>query len=98
MCQLSVAAKHIDDLMHVKLFHVVAGWSEVFARVKLCRFLCQGLADGRCHGETTVAVDVDLAHCRLRCLAELFLRDAHRCLQSAAVFVDDVDIGLWHPS
>lgn len=96
MANLPVAPQHVDDLVHIEFLHAVAGGSEVFARVELGGFLRQGLADGRRHRQAAVGVDVDLAHRRLRGFPELFLRDAYRRLEAAAVAVDDVNVFLRH--
>ena len=52
--KLVVRAQDIDDLVHIELLHVVAGGSEVLARVELGGLLGEGLADGSSHGETAV--------------------------------------------
>ena len=91
---MSGGAEHIDDLVSIHRFHSVASRSEVFSRVEFGRFLCEDLADAGCHCETGVGVDIDLADSGLRGFAELFLRNADGCLESSAVFVDDVNFFL----
>ena len=50
----------------------------------------EDLADGGGHGETAIAVDVDLADGALRGFAELVFADADGVFQFAAVLVDDL--------
>ena len=50
------------SFVHVQFFQFVAGWSEVFARIKFARFGCKHFAYGSCHSQTAVGVDVDFAN------------------------------------
>ena len=63
--------------MHVEFLHLVAGGTQVLAGVELAGLLVEDLAHGGGHGETAVAVDVDLADGALGGFAELFLGDTH---------------------
>ena len=82
--------------MHVEFLHALAGGLEIFAGVKLCGLLGEGLADCGGHSETAVAIDVDLADCALGGLAELLLGDADGLLEGATVSVDGIDLFLRH--
>ena len=59
--------------MLVEFLHVVAGRTEVFARVELSGLLGKHRTDGGCHSQTAVGVDVDFAHCALCGLAGFLL-------------------------
>ena len=85
-----VRSEHIDDLVLVELLHLVAGRTEVFARVELGRLLCKHLADGSRHGETGIGVNINLADSGLGSLAEFLLRNTDGSLEVSAVLVDHV--------
>ena len=91
---LAVGAQHVHDLVYVEFLHLVAGGTQVLAGVELAGLLVEDLAHGGGHGETAVAVDVDLADGALGGFAELFLGDTYSIGQFAAVGVDDVNILL----
>jgi len=59
---LSVRSKHVDDLVHVHLLHVVTSRTEVLTRVELTWLLSESLTDSSRHSQTRVRVDVDLAN------------------------------------
>ena len=93
---LSVGTEHVDDLVHVKLLHLVTGRSEVLPRIELAGLLVEDLTDGGGHCKTAVGVDVDLADSALGGLAELLLGNTDCIRQFATVGVDDVHILLGH--
>ena len=94
--ELVVRAEHIHNLVDVHLLHALAGGLEVLARVEVVGMLSHVFTDGGSHGQTAVAVDIDLADGALGGLAQLLLGDTHGGLQGATVGVDGVDLVLWH--
>ncbi len=48
---LAVGAEHVDDLVLVEALHLVAGGTQVFARVELAGLLHEHLAHGGGHGQ-----------------------------------------------
>ena len=94
LSELAVRTKHIHNLVDVEFLHLLAGRTEVLARVEVARVLREVLAHSRGHRETGVGVDVDLAHRALRGLAQLLFRNADRIGKLAAVLVDRVDAVL----
>ena len=91
---LAVAAKNVDDLVHIEFLHLVACRTEVLAGIEFARFLVEYLADCCGHCKTAVGVDVDLADSALGSLAELLFGDTYCIGKFAAMSVDDVDIFL----
>ena len=91
---LAVAAKNVDDLVHIEFLHLVACRTEVLAGIEFARFLVEYLADCCGHCKTAVGVDVDLADSTLGSLAELLFGDTYCIGKFAAMSVDDVDIFL----
>ena len=62
LSELAIRAKHVDDLVLVHLFHVVASGTEVLAGVELSGLFSKSLTDGSSHGQAAVRVDVDFAN------------------------------------
>ena len=56
-----IATQHIDNLVLVQFTQAIASRPQVLARVELGRLGSQHLANRRRHGQTAVAVDIDLA-------------------------------------
>ena len=52
--QFVVRAQNVDNLVLIELLHVVAGGTEILARVEFSGRLGEGLADGGGHGEAAV--------------------------------------------
>jgi hypothetical protein len=86
------AAKYVDIFMFYHFYEFIACRSQIFAGVKLSWFLSENLADHRCHGQPAVTVDVNLAHRRACCSAQLLCRYTHRTFQFAPVSIDQGDV------
>ena len=83
-------AEDFAVLAHVQLLEGFAGGAEIFARVEFFGLVVEDLTNGGGHGETAIAVDIDLADGALRGFAELVFADTDGVFQFAAVLVDDL--------
>lgn len=94
LLSLAVGAENVDDLVLVELLHLIAGRSEVLARIEDTWLLVEDAADGRGHGKTGIGIDVDLAYGRLGGLTKLLLRNTYCIRKFSAMSVDHVNILL----
>ena len=92
--ELVVATQHVYNLVHVHLLHVLASGLQILARIEMTGVLVEVLADGSCHGETRVRVDVDLANSALACFAELLFGNTHCIGELATMSVDGIYLVL----
>ena len=54
-------AEHVYNLVLVKFLQLFTRRAQIVAGIKFTGLLNEYLADGSCHGQTSVAVDIDLA-------------------------------------
>ena len=80
--------------MDVHLLHILTSGLQILTGIEVAGILCQVLADGSGHGQTAVAVDVDLADGRLRSLTQLLLGNTYCIRQLATKLVDGVNLVL----
>ena len=80
--------------MNVHLLHVLASGLQILTGIKVTGVLCKVLADSSSHSQTRVRVNIDLANCALRSLAELLLGDTYCVGQLATELVDGVNLVL----
>ena len=80
--------------MHVELLELLTGDREVLTGVEVVGVLDKVLADSGGHGESAIAIDVDLADSAADGLADLSLGDTDGVVELAAVLVDGGDVLL----
>ena len=83
-----VATKNIHNLMFHHFSNCISCRSEILTRIEVRGVESEVFADCAGDGKTQVGVDVDLANCHGRCLAEHLFGDALCAWHAAAVFVD----------
>ena len=89
-------AKNVGVLVHIHFLQLLAGRSEIFARIEFGRFVVKHFTNHRRHRQAAIAVDVDLADRALGCSAELFFGDSDGVFQFTAIFVDFLHVLLWN--
>ena len=94
LSELVVRTKNFNDLVFIKLLHVVASWTEILTWVEFSRVFCEDLTYSSGHSETAVRVDVDLADSALRSLTELLFGDTDSILEGTTELVDRSDFVL----
>src|SRR5690554_16096 len=84
--------KAIFILVNIKGLQCITCRSEVFTGVKLTRVFSHYLANGCCHCQTAVRIDVDFTNGRLGSLAQLLFGNTYSGIQFSAKFVDGVNV------
>ena len=91
---LAVGTENVNELVLNHLLNLSASNGEVSSGVKYGGLVCHHAADTCGHSETDIGVDIDLANCHACSLAKLFFRNTNSIRQSAAEFVDFLNIFL----
>ena len=94
LCQFAVRTQYVHNLVDVHLLHVLTSGLQILTRIEVIGMLCQILADSSSHGQTRIRVDVDLADCTLRSLAELLFGNTYCVGQVTTELVNGVHLVL----
>ena len=92
---LSCLAGAAKDLLILALNHLnqlIAGRSQIFARIELGRIFGEYFADNCRYRQPAVTVDINFTNSRLGRSSQLFGRDSNRVVHFAAEIVDHTDI------